>query len=191
MSTTTLRIFAGALALVALVWILVMGKAILGVLILLAAGGILARSMVAAAPGAPPFWTQSSVLAAGFFGIVAVLTLALFLPEVHRRAGDLERMEEKLVETKTTLESIRFDADGNVPDAERARFESAMSRAKYLPGNLETARDNFQLEIAISCGAALVLVGCGLVIARARRRRTAGDGNASRSAATGPTLASS
>jgi membrane protein implicated in regulation of membrane protease activity len=185
MSIRALRIIAASLTLLGVGWILVMGN-VIGMLLLLAAAGFFVRSMAGSAAGAPPFWMQSSVLAAGFFGLVAVLVLALHLPEVHGHSRDLQRLEADLVETKSALESIRFDANGNVPDAERSRFETAMSRAKHLPTNLKATRDSLRLRLAISGGATLLLVGCAVVIARARRRRT--DSNSSRSPVT-PTWA--
>lgn len=171
MSNRSLRIVSATLALVAVAWILVMSKAIVGVLLLLAAAGFFVRSLAAAAPGAPPLWMQSSVLASSFFGVVAALVLALFVPELPRHATDLRQQEGELVETMQTLESIRYDAHGNVPDDERRRYESAMSKAKYLPENVATVREALVLESAISGAAALILFACGLVIVRAARRR--------------------
>lgn len=172
MSHRALRIVAAVLAFVGVAWIVVMST-VIGVLLLLAAAGCFARTL-AGQPGASAIWTESRVLAAGFVGIVAALTLTLIVPKVSLRAGEVSRLEAKIAETKHTLESIEYDANGNVVGDDRTRFNRAIARAKDLPGSLQTARTNLHVEIAITAGATLVLLACGLVIARTARRRRAG-----------------
>jgi len=160
--------------LLGLAWVLVMGKLIIGALFFLAAAGAFVRFKAAANPGMNAFWTKPRVLVAGFFGIIAALLLTAFVPRIGESMHDVTMFEGELAKTQRTLETMDYDANGNVSADRRFEFEMAISSSKYLPSNLRTARENLTVSVAMSGIALLVLAGCGLVIGFAAKRRERG-----------------
>lgn len=168
-----LLIGAGVLAALGVLWIAIMGKALLGVLFILAGAAVYVRHQAAGLPpGATPFWKQGSVLAAGFFGLIAALVLVTFIGEVGRQHENVTRDEAEIAEIQQTLESTQYDAKGNVVGSS-TKWHSAMARSKYMPASLKQARSNFYTAIAVTLGATAVFAGCLFVVLRAARKSRA------------------
>lgn len=155
------------LAVAALAWIIVMGKVIMGALLFLASAGVFVRANATA--GDNRLWTRPRVLVAGFVAVVAALTLIGVAPRVSESMRDLERSSARLVSVTKTIETMEYDAEGNVPTARRSEFEIALSESKYLPEEISSARENLLIAIGLCGGSTLALACCALVIGRARR----------------------
>ena len=154
----------------ALVVIVAMGKIALAVPFILVAAALFVRSAATSSDGAGIPWQRPQVLAAIVVAVLGALVLAGAVPGTVDRYRDLKGQEDRLVQTQALIASAKYDARGDVSNMSPSDFSMALAEAKYAPQSIRSARSNVLIGFAMSGGATLVLLACGIVIVRAVRK---------------------
>ncbi len=132
------------------------------VLTLLLAGGLGAAVVLMGRKDGPRVLVRlgqvrPGVVVAALVGLLAGTLLLGFVPQLVTDHQDVTRAEERLAETKSKLESFRFDARGNIAPEQRTEFESTMATAKYAPEAVENAKGRRTLSILIVFASTIAL----------------------------------
>jgi hypothetical protein len=85
---------------------------------------------------------NATTIMAAILALVALGATGLFISEHMRMAGHWERERDRAEEAKAQLDSIKFDARGNVPPDQRSKFDRAMLDLKLSTDGMRTFNES-------------------------------------------------
>jgi hypothetical protein len=144
----------------------------------LAVGGALFGLFVAAGKTDTPLGKQLARLPAasiglGLFSIVLLAVFVSALQAAIAQKNALDDTERRLAKAKSTLESIDYDKNGNVPSSQNLKFQIALSTVKTSGSAITAQRGDLVLLSAITAVGGVGTILCVLFAIRAMRRRDA------------------
>jgi hypothetical protein len=151
------------------------GSVVSAVVSLMVAGGLFFLFSAAGKTDSPLGQQLARLPAAAIaLGLGALLLLVISVTLLQGAISQKKALDEtmkRVAEAKTTLESIDYDKNGNVPSAQRMDYIMAMSTLKTSGPAIADRRSEFTMLTAATAGTGVGAVLCLLFAVRSMKRR--------------------